>query len=51
MTRLLGEGKRVVCFPISEYWLDIGQYDDYERAQTAVAGDPMERGKAAHGCS
>jgi dTDP-glucose pyrophosphorylase/CBS domain-containing protein len=30
---LLTDRKRVVPFPISEYWLDIGQMDDYERAQ------------------
>ncbi len=32
--RLLDAGKRVVGFPIVEYWLDIGQPADYERAQT-----------------
>jgi dTDP-glucose pyrophosphorylase len=30
---LLTDKKCVVPFPISEYWLDIGQMDDYERAQ------------------
>lgn len=29
---LLEDGKRVVSFPIMEYWLDIGQHADYERA-------------------
>jgi dTDP-glucose pyrophosphorylase len=28
----LGAGARVGSFPISEYWLDIGQLSDYERA-------------------
>lgn len=30
--QLIGEGKVVVSFPIVEYWLDIGQHDDYQRA-------------------
>ncbi|MDH3473162.1 MAG: nucleotidyltransferase family protein [Rhodospirillales bacterium] len=33
---LQGSGRRVVSFPIHEYWLDIGQLDDYERAQQDV---------------
>ncbi len=41
MTRLvelmLEAGKRVVSFPLTEYWIDIGQMDDYERAQTDFA--------------
>jgi dTDP-glucose pyrophosphorylase/CBS domain-containing protein len=31
--RLLGAGRMVVSFPVVEYWLDIGQHADYERAQ------------------
>lgn len=34
--RLLDEGRTVVSFPIVEYWLDIGQHADYERAQEDV---------------
>jgi dTDP-glucose pyrophosphorylase/CBS domain-containing protein len=30
--QLLTEGRPVASFPIHEYWLDIGQHDDYERA-------------------
>ncbi len=30
---LLAEGERVASFPIHEYWLDIGQHQDYLRAQ------------------
>lgn len=30
---LLERKRRVVSFPIREYWLDIGRVDDYERAQ------------------
>ncbi|MCM3874389.1 MAG: nucleotidyltransferase family protein [Pyrinomonadaceae bacterium] len=31
--RLIEKGRHVVSFPIVEYWLDIGQRADYERAQ------------------
>jgi dTDP-glucose pyrophosphorylase/CBS domain-containing protein len=34
--QLLTEGKRVASFPIQEYWLDIGQMPDYERAHQDV---------------
>lgn len=30
--RLLKQNRRVSAFPIREYWLDIGQMDDYKRA-------------------
>ena len=29
---LVADGAQVVAFPIHEYWLDIGQMEDYERA-------------------
>ena len=34
---LLDDGKTVVGFPITEYWLDIGQHDDFVRAQNHAA--------------
>jgi dTDP-glucose pyrophosphorylase/CBS domain-containing protein len=34
--RLLENKCAVLSFPIVEYWLDIGQYDDYEQAQEDV---------------
>lgn len=34
--RLLAADRRVISFPIREYWLDIGQLPDYERAQADV---------------
>ncbi|RME47231.1 MAG: nucleotidyltransferase, partial [Deltaproteobacteria bacterium] len=37
---LIRSGKRVVGFPIREYWIDIGRIDDYERAN-----EDMERRK------
>ncbi|NQW22640.1 MAG: NTP transferase domain-containing protein [SAR202 cluster bacterium] len=40
ITWLLAEGRRVVSFPIHEYWLDIGQPADYQQAQAdAQKGD------------
>lgn len=33
---LLKEGKTVSSFPIMEYWLDIGQIEDYNKAQTDI---------------
>ena len=35
--RLLDERRTVVSFPIREYWLDIGQPEDYEQAQEEAA--------------
>ena len=32
--RLIAGGGTVVSFPIMEYWLDVGQHADYERAQS-----------------
>jgi len=32
ITSLISTGKRVICFPIREYWLDIGHIEHYERA-------------------
>jgi len=40
---LLADGETVVGFPITEYWLDIGKHDDFERAQNHV----RERRKSA----
>ena len=34
---LVRAGERVVNFPISEYWLDIGQLQDYQQANADVA--------------
>lgn len=42
ITRLIAEGRIVVSFPIVEYWLDIGQHEDYLQAQADV-----EKGRVA----
>ena len=36
--RVVGEGRRVVGFPLREYWLDIGRLTDYEQALADVEG-------------
>jgi dTDP-glucose pyrophosphorylase len=36
--RLVAERRRVVSFPIREYWLDIGQSEDYEKAVADMRG-------------
>ena len=35
--RLIGHGMTTAAFPIREYWLDIGRFDDLERANTDFA--------------
>jgi dTDP-glucose pyrophosphorylase len=37
ITKLIADNRRVVCFPIHEYWLDIGQHSDYQKAQADFA--------------
>jgi len=32
----LSKGRRVVSFPVIEYWLDIGQHEDFERANEDI---------------
>ncbi len=34
ISRLLKEKKKVVSFPVREYWMDIGQVDDYLKANS-----------------
>jgi dTDP-glucose pyrophosphorylase/CBS domain-containing protein len=33
IARMVDDGRRVVSFPIVEYWVDIGEHADYEQAQ------------------
>ena len=35
----IARGRRVACFPIREYWIDIGQMTDYERAKMDHQGE------------
>jgi NDP-sugar pyrophosphorylase family protein len=34
---LIDNNRSVVCFPIREYWLDIGKSDDYNQAKMDMA--------------
>lgn len=36
ISALLKDGRKVVTFPVVEYWLDIGQIEDFQRAQQDV---------------
>jgi dTDP-glucose pyrophosphorylase/CBS domain-containing protein len=42
--RMLMAGKRVGCFPVHEYWLDVGTPEQYARANHEMA--TVERGRA-----
>ena len=33
---LLKDGKKVLSYPFSGYWLDIGKKDDYSKAQIDI---------------
>jgi dTDP-glucose pyrophosphorylase/CBS domain-containing protein len=33
MQKLIEAGQKVVGFPITEYWLDVGRHEDYQKAQ------------------
>ena len=33
MEKLIAKGKKVVSYPLSGYWLDIGKHEDFEKAQ------------------
>jgi len=35
--KLIEQGRPVVCFPVREYWLDIGKADHYDQAKSDVA--------------
>jgi NDP-sugar pyrophosphorylase family protein len=36
MDELIAKGKKVVAYPMVEYWLDIGRHDDYKKAQEDI---------------
>lgn len=41
--RLLADGQRVISFPISEYWQDIGQIEAYEQASADILRGEWDR--------
>ena len=36
MERLIQENKKVVSYPLVGYWLDVGKYEDFEKAQNDI---------------
>lgn len=34
--KLLAEKRRVICFPVHEYWIDIGKMEDYQEAKLEI---------------
>ena len=46
VNRLETAGRRIVGFPVTEYWLDIGQVEDYNRAlsEAKTSGGSQDRG-------
>lgn len=40
---ILADGRSVVCFPIREYWLDIGKADHYDQAKSDIANGIFDR--------
>lgn len=40
---LVDEGRPVVSFPIVEYWLDVGQHADYQKAQDDMRAGRLRR--------
>jgi dTDP-glucose pyrophosphorylase len=47
--KVIAAGKTVVSYPICEYWLDIGQHDDYNRAQEDARNGKLVRRNATQG--
>lgn len=43
ITHLLQLGRRVVSFPVMEYWLDVGRHADYQQAQDDVRNGALAR--------
>jgi dTDP-glucose pyrophosphorylase/CBS domain-containing protein len=43
ISRLVAERRRVVSFPVREYWLDIGQVEDYKRAQNDFENGEIQK--------
>lgn len=42
LTRILADGHQVIGFPIQEYWMDIGQWGNYQQAQEDVSANDEE---------
>lgn len=44
--KLIEAGKSVVSYPICEYWLDIGQHEDYSKAQQDAESGELDLGRS-----
>jgi len=42
---LVAAGKSVVSYPICEYWIDVGQHDDYRQAQEDASTGKLATGR------
>ena len=42
ITSLIKNGSNIVSFPVHEYWLDIGQHEDYAQAQEDASKDRVQ---------
>jgi NDP-sugar pyrophosphorylase family protein len=36
MEDLIQQNKKIISFPFSGYWLDVGKHEDFEKAQTDI---------------
>jgi NDP-sugar pyrophosphorylase family protein len=36
MEKLIEEGHKVISYPLSGYWLDVGKHEDFEKAQVDI---------------
>ena len=36
MEDLIQKNKKIISFPFSGYWLDVGKHEDFEKAQTDI---------------
>jgi dTDP-glucose pyrophosphorylase len=41
ISSLIGAGNRVICFPIREYWVDVGRMEQYERVSADAASSEI----------
>jgi NDP-sugar pyrophosphorylase family protein len=36
MEKLINKNKKIISFPFSGYWLDVGKHEDFEKAQNDI---------------
>ena len=42
VTKLIEEGEAVVAFPVTEYWMDVGQHSAYEQAERDLGAGKLD---------